>query len=119
MALWQASLAGERAAAAGALEVAPGVPRGFFTSDAASAAPAGFRAFAVLGAAPLDRKRVRALLREHGVGPVTVKTRGRVPDADALRRKLGGPGDRPGWLAVTETGAGARVALLVRPLDGS
>jgi len=117
VALWQASLAGAHAAAADALEVAPGVARGFFVGGAGSPARAGLRAFEVLDAAALDRKRVRAMLRAHDVGPVTVKTRGRVPDADALRTRLGGPGDRPGWLAVTETAGGARVALLVRPVE--
>ncbi|MEE8468582.1 MAG: class I SAM-dependent methyltransferase, partial [Planctomycetota bacterium] len=34
------------------------------------------RSWPVLGTSPLDRKRVRALLREHGVGPLTVKKRG-------------------------------------------
>ncbi|MEL6430991.1 MAG: hypothetical protein AAFU73_08820 [Planctomycetota bacterium] len=104
VALWQSELARERAEEADLATVAPAVARSFFVGPPAAPAPPGFRAWDVLDAAPLDRRRVRAALKEHGVGPVTVKTRGGVPDANELASKLRGPSGPPGLLAVTEVG---------------
>lgn len=72
------------------------------------------RAWRVLGTAPLDRRRVRALLAEHDVGPLTVKKRGHPDPADVLARRLRGSGSRPGLLAVARLEQG-HLALLLQP----
>ena len=56
--------------------------------------------------------RLLTLLRERGVGPLTVKTRFHPESAERLARSLRGEGDRPGLLAVTRT-AGRSVAMLL------
>jgi hypothetical protein len=66
----------------------------------------------VLGSVALDRRRVRALLGEHDVGPLTVKKRGHPDSAEALARRLRGPGRRPGLLAVGRLERGHRAWLL-------
>ena len=74
--------------------------------------------FRVLEAAPLDPKRVRKLLRERGIGPLTIKKRGVPGSADELARRLGGktgdPGLRPGLLILSRTPAGRRAYLVER-----
>jgi hypothetical protein len=54
-----------------------------------SPVPTGFaRCFEVTDAMPLSVKRLKAVLRERGVGRLTVKKRGSALDPDELRRKL-------------------------------
>ncbi|GIH12168.1 class I SAM-dependent methyltransferase [Rugosimonospora africana] len=54
-----------------------------------SAVPTGFaRCFEVEEAMPLSVKRLKAVLRERGVGRLTIKKRGSALDPDELRRKL-------------------------------
>ena len=72
------------------------------------------RSWRVLGTAPLDRRRVRALLAEHDVGPVTVKKRGHPDPADVLARRLRGTGSQQGLLAVARLERG-HLALLLQP----
>lgn len=72
------------------------------------------RTWRVLGTAPLDRKRVRRLLREHDIGPLTVKKRGHPDPADVLARRFEGPGQQPGLLAVARLERG-HIALLLDP----
>lgn len=72
------------------------------------------RAWRVLGCVPLDRRRVRALLAAHDIGPVTVKKRGHPEDADRLARRFAGPGSRRGLLAIARLDAG-HVAYLLDP----
>jgi SAM-dependent methyltransferase len=51
--------------------------------------PTGFaRCFEVTDAMPLSVKRLKAVLRERGVGRLTIKKRGSALDPDELRRKL-------------------------------
>lgn len=75
------------------------------------------RAYEVLEVLPFNPTRVRALLRERGVGILTVKKRGSTIDPERLRRDLlrGGHGTATATLVVTKV-AGAATALLVAPV---
>ncbi|HEY2672363.1 MAG TPA: methyltransferase domain-containing protein [Rugosimonospora sp.] len=54
-----------------------------------SAVPTGFaRCFEVTDTMPLSLKRLRAVLRERGVGRLTIKKRGSALDPEQLRRRL-------------------------------
>lgn len=90
---------------------------GYWTGAEAGPVPMA-RSWRVLEVLPVDRKRVRAALRARDIGPLTVKTRGVRESADALGRRLRGPGSRPGLLAVTRTSSGA-VAALLEAQDGT
>lgn len=68
----------------------------------------------VLEVCSLDRKRVREMLRRADIGPLTVKKRGHPDTALELARRLEGPGERPGLLAVARLGNG-HVAYLLDP----
>ena len=70
------------------------------------------RSFEVLDQAPLDARRVRELLRRHGVGPLTVKKRGHPQDAQTLARKLRGRGSQAGLLLVSRLEEGHHAYLL-------
>lgn len=70
------------------------------------------RAWPVLACVPLDRKRVRALLASHDIGPVTVKKRGHPEDSDRLAKRFAGPGSRHGLLAVARLDSGHVAYLL-------
>lgn len=72
------------------------------------------RSWRVLGSAPLDRKRVRALLAEHDIGPVSVRKRGHPDPPEALERRLRGQGSRRGELVIARLERGHR-AYLVEP----
>jgi len=74
------------------------------------------QAYEVIGSAPLDRRRVRAMLAEHGIGPVTVKKRGHPDTAKQLAGRLRGSGKRRGILLVSRLARGHR-AWLVRRED--
>lgn len=73
------------------------------------------RAWPVLACVPLDRKRVRAMLASHDIGPVTVKKRGHPEDSDRLAKRFAGPGSRQGLLAVTRLDSGHVAYLLDSP----
>lgn len=68
--------------------------------------------FRVLASSPLDRKRIRRMLGEHDIGPVQVRQRGHDEPSDSLERKLRGPGERRGILAVARLDRGRWVYLL-------
>ena len=72
------------------------------------------RLYRVLDSAPLDRRRVRAMLSTHDVGSLTVKKRGHPDTAEALAKRLAGKGARSGWLVVARLLRGHR-AYLVEP----
>jgi hypothetical protein len=59
-----------------------------------------------------DARRVRQMLARHAIGPLTVMKRGHPDDAQTLAKRLSGPGDRPGLLAVARTSAGHLALLL-------
>jgi len=67
--------------------------------------------FRVLGSAPLDRRRVRDLLRAHDVGPIEVRKRGHPDPAEELARRFKGPGERRGTLFITRLDRGHRAYL--------
>lgn len=72
------------------------------------------RSWRIDDAVAFDRKRVRAMLRAHGIGAVTVKTRGVRESADELAKKLRGPGSGAGLLAISPAGPKSnRVAILL------
>lgn len=109
--LWRSGLAGAFAREHRAAPLAAPGPGGFLLADAALAHPMA-RCWRIEAVCAGDRKRVRAMLRERGVGPLTVKTRFHPESAERLARSLRGEGDRPGLLAVTRT-AGRSVAMLL------
>ena len=71
-------------------------------------------AFEVLDEAPLDRRRVRAMLALHGIGPLTVKRRGHPDDAQTLAKRLRGSGRERGLLVVARLERGHRAYLVRR-----
>lgn len=75
------------------------------------------RAYEVLGSEPLDPRRVRALLRAEGIGPVTVKKRGHPDDASTLAHRFKGKGKARGLLLIARLEEGHR-AYLVRQHPG-
>ncbi|MCH2106091.1 MAG: hypothetical protein MK291_05565, partial [Planctomycetes bacterium] len=68
-------------------------------------------AFRVLGSAPLDKRRVRELLRAHDVGAIEVRKRGHPDPAEVLARRFKGPGARRGTLFVVRLDSGHRAYL--------
>ena len=115
-ALWRANLAGAFAAEHGAAPLeAPG-PGGFLVAQAPLAHPMA-RSWQVKGVVPADRRRVRALLREHAVGPLTVKTRHHPQSAEALAMRFRSSGSKAGLLAVTRVAGRALALLLEEGLD--
>lgn len=86
----------------------------YVTADALVPTPYA-TAYEITDALPFHVKRLRALLRERGVGTVTVKKRGSAVEPDELRRKLKpvGPGSCTVFLTRT---AGAPAMLLGHPV---
>ncbi len=72
------------------------------------------RLWQVLASSPLDRKHVRKMLGEHGVGPISVRKRGHSSTPEELERKFRGPGKDRGQLLIARL-AGAHRAYLVEP----
>ncbi|MDF1798179.1 MAG: hypothetical protein P1V81_03305 [Planctomycetota bacterium] len=70
--------------------------------------------FRVVGSSPLDRKRVRKLLGQHGIGPLTVKKRGVDETSDQLAAKFGQKRGQLGLAIVSPTPAGRRLYLVER-----
>jgi hypothetical protein len=106
---------------AGALAAEHGLQRltaqvAYYTSDALVADPA-LAAFELLDELPCDRRRLRALCRERGVGRLEVKKRGVDLDPARLQAELSGPGDLAAVLLVYRRGNGAH-AILARRAQG-
>ncbi len=72
------------------------------------------RRYAVVDVLPFREKRLRAALRERGVGPLTIKKRGIQITPETLRTRLALNGPNPATLIVTRT-PGSAVAVLVEP----
>ena len=108
----RAGLLGLLSEQVGLLPVAPRIA--FLGGDRPASSPL-LRSWKVLGCSTLDRKQVRALLRRHDVGPVTVKKRGHPDPSVVLERRFRGSGDRPGLLAVTRLAEGHLAYLLELP----
>ncbi len=75
------------------------------------------RGYEVLEVLPFSVKRLRAVLRERGVGRLTVKKRGCAIDPDQLRRSMRLAGTAEATVVLTRI-AGAPLALLVDPVSG-
>lgn len=106
-----ARLDGALAAEHGLEQLAPQVA--YFTGDALLDDPA-LASFEVLADLPCDRRRLRALCRERGVGPLEVKKRGVDLDPARLQAELSGPGDLTAVLLVYRHGDGAHAILARR-----
>src|SRR5439155_16373384 len=78
-------------------------------------APTPFaRGYRVLEVLPFSVKRLRAVLRQRGVGRLTVKKRGSALDPDQLRKAMRLSGTGEATVVLTRV-AGAPTALLVEP----
>jgi hypothetical protein len=75
------------------------------------------RCFAVLECLPMSVKRLRAMLRERGVGRLTIKKRGSALEPERLRRDLRLSGPAEATVILTRV-ADAPTALLAAPLAG-
>ncbi len=81
-----------------------------------SPVPTGFaRCFEVTDAMPLSVKRLKVVLRERGVGRLTIKKRGSALDPDELRRKLRPTGPAEATIILTRVDDAATV-LFVAPV---
>lgn len=89
----------------------------YVTADEVPAGPDPFlTGYAVDAVLPFQLKRLRAALRERGVGRVVVKKRGSAVDPDELRRRLRLDGDAELTVLLTRV-AGEPTAILARPLS--
>ncbi|OGO08661.1 MAG: hypothetical protein A2Z66_04500 [Chloroflexi bacterium RBG_13_66_10] len=86
----------------------------FLVSDRLVTTPFA-RAYEVAEAIPFQLKRLRARLRELGIGPLTVKKRGSPIQPEDLIRSLGLRGEEPGTVVLTQV-KGKPYALIVRPV---
>jgi SAM-dependent methyltransferase len=73
------------------------------------------RSWEVAEELPYREKQLRAALRERGVGPLTVKTRGVSVVPEQLRQRLDLRGERPATIVLTRA-RGRGTCFLVRPL---
>ncbi len=87
---------------------------GFLTAEEHRLTPFA-RAYRVLDAFPFQLKRLRAYLRERGVGRLTVKKRGSAIEPEQLERRLGLRGDQPATLVLTRV-MQKHFVLIVEPL---
>lgn len=86
----------------------------YLTADTVRATPFA-RGYRVVDVLPFSLKRLRAALRERGVGRVTIKKRGSALVPEQLRRDLRLAGDNEATVVLTRI-AGRPYALLVDPL---
>ncbi|NOV96305.1 class I SAM-dependent methyltransferase [Isoptericola halotolerans] len=92
----------------------------YVTTDAPAAAPSSGVApiatgFRVLDVLPFNLKKLKAYLRERGVGRLTVKKRGTAVTPEQLRSQLALKGDAAATLVLTRI-AGRQHVLVVEPL---
>lgn len=71
--------------------------------------------YEVLDVMPFGLKRLRAALRERGVGSLTVKKRGTAVEPELLRKQLRLSGDNEATVVLTRV-AGEQTVLVTRPL---
>jgi hypothetical protein len=72
------------------------------------------RYWRVLRSCPVDTRKIRKLLREHDIGPVTVVKRGHPDPPELLERRFRGKGSKRGHLLLARLDHGHR-AYLVEP----
>jgi hypothetical protein len=73
------------------------------------------RSYRVLDELAFDRKRLKAYLRERGVGVLEIKKRGSDVSPEALRKEMALKGENAATLIVTRVGDAHRV-LVVEPI---
>ncbi len=73
------------------------------------------RTYRVIDNLPLDRKRLKAYLRERAVGILEIKKRGSDVSPEALRKEMALKGENAATLIVTRVGDAHRV-LVVEPI---
>ncbi|MGY1811841.1 THUMP-like domain-containing protein [Blastococcus sp. SYSU D00820] len=83
----------------------------YLTSDAAAPGSPWVTSYRVDEVLPFSLKRLRALLRDRGIGRVTVKKRGSAIEPEQLVRQLRGPGAGTATVVVTRV-AGAPTVLV-------
>lgn len=108
----RAGLVGQVAAAVDGRLLDPTIA--YVTSDRVVATPLA-RGYVVLDVLPFQLKTLRALLRDRGVGRLTVKKRGTAVEPERLRRQLRLEGDAEATIVLTRV-AGRQSVLLVEPL---
>ncbi|MFC5380118.1 class I SAM-dependent methyltransferase [Aquipuribacter nitratireducens] len=108
----RAGLVGHVAAAVGGRLLDPMIA--YVTADDLVPSPLA-RSYEVRAVLPWGLKRLRAYLRGHGVGRVTVKRRGSPIDPDELRRALRLDGDGEATVVLTRRGD-ERLVLVVDPV---
>jgi SAM-dependent methyltransferase len=86
----------------------------YIYTEAPVATPYG-RGYEIVEALPIAVKRLRAALRAHRIGRLTIAKRGSALDVEWLRRELRLRGDEEATLILTRV-AGAPAAWLCRPL---
>ena len=86
----------------------------YVTSERLVATPFA-RAFRVRDALPYDEKSLRAWVRSHNIGTLTIKKRGVGVEPEQLRRRLRPRGSAAATLVVTRV-AGKATVLVVEPL---
>ncbi|TKR22771.1 class I SAM-dependent methyltransferase [Cellulomonas hominis] len=89
----------------------------YVTSDALHATPFA-TAYRVLDTLPFGLKRLRAYLRERGVGSLTIKKRGTAVVPEQLRRQLDLRGTATATIVLTRV-AGQQQVLLVEPVGAA
>lgn len=95
----------------GLAAISPGIA--YLTGDP-KVADAALAAFEIRDVLPLDRKRLRAYCREHGIGRLEVKKRGVEIDPVKLRKEVVGAGDQEATLIVLPTREGVRAVFAKR-----
>ena len=108
----RAGLVGEVAAELGARAIDPTIA--YLTTDQATTSPL-VHSYVVEEVMPFHLKALRSLLRDRGIGTLTIKKRGSAVDPVQLRRQLRLSGDAEGTIALTRV-AGRPSVLLLRPL---
>jgi hypothetical protein len=86
----------------------------YLTSEASSATPFA-RGYEILEELPFAEKRLRAALRERGIGVLEIKKRGIAVTPEQLRKRLRLHGPNEATLVLTRH-ANKAIALLCRPL---
>ncbi len=108
----RSGLVAEVAAALGGTLVDPTIA--YVTAPTLVATPFA-SAYRVLDDLPFGVKRLRAYLRERGVGRLTVKKRGTAVSPESLRAQMGLRGDAEATIVLTRV-AGAQRVLVVEPV---
>lgn len=92
--------------------LAPLAPRIAYLGGDEEVSSPFLRTWRVLGSVPLDPRRVRALLRDFDVGPITVRKRGHPDPPAVLEKRFRGRGSRSGDLLIVRLARGHRAFLV-------